>query len=882
MAEQQSAEREKGVTDARRVFAQSSKKSGYNDVTGFCIRNIAIVLALFAVTYLVAHDLKRSEGQKISDGILQTAQNNIRHMETAGAALLDYLQKSGGAPERDEVVFFWDMLEKSGFAQAMLWFSPPGQHWRRMDIYSEYNMVEVMPDEGTPAFNASLQEKLQGVGSTTALLEPESVAPLLPASMVFQEHGDREKMLPWIFVRENAGAASRSYLVLLPNPAEIFAVRSEEGNIAAIRELKILRPHDRYEIFSYLNGNPAAAMFQPVVVTQGLRVGGEVWEAKVTAVPTTAYMVFTVLPWAVLSLGMVWAGAGGVMLYKTSLKERQLAHISETLSNKNTELLNREAERQKMINAFQKSEWEYRSIINAVSDVIFETDHEGKIQFLNETWRNLVRSDTESAMGQNLFDYLHDGDAAHHRELFHEFLDGNRSAYRREARLKTENGDYRFIELGFSMIRLADQGSRVVGTITDIEQRKKAELAHDNAQRRYREMFENALNGIYQASGEGGFISVNQAMADTLGYDSPEDLKEQITNISEQLYVDPHQRKMLEVQVTQHGKVFGIENEMYKKDGTKIWALESLRAVYGEDKEVLYYEGNIWDVTTRREADDALKTAKMQAELTSRARIEFMANMSHELRTPLNAVIGFSEIIRNEVMGPIQQEAYKEYAQDIHNSGKQLLNIINDILELSQIEIGDRELKEKSFPMERVVKSVLSLLDHKIKEGHLRVAVNVPEDLPHIFAEELAMKQTLMNVVSNCVKFTPEGGKIEISASVDEEGHMVLDISDTGVGMTEEELAKAMQPFGQVATDLDRENSGTGLGLSIVQALVELHKGRLLVQSRKGEGTNVKIVFPQQRVVPRPRNHDAEAAEASAAEAESADVSENPRSAGQV
>lgn len=854
MAEQHQAEaRKTGPPPSgpvRGSAAVVSGKAGYSDVLGFYLKGLSVVLIFFAVIYLLMQDLKSSETQKIAHAFLQSAQENVRDLEVIGEHLNNYLIASGDTLDKKDTTFIWDMLDKGNLAQGLLWFSPYDGKWRQMDSFSRYNVREVFTEGNLSRFHKKLVEKAQ-LGQNRAVLDMDMLSPVLPSSN-FKDPEQIKGLLPWLFAYEYK-PGNYGFLILLPEISKLFALEQVENGVAPVSGLALFTPHSENEMFRHGGDNQGSGgLFKPMRLRQGIVMAGESWETEILAPPTTAYRVFTVLPWAGLVLGFLCIGAGGVLLHRGYLKERQLAHISEALSSKNTELLNRETERQKLITEFQKSEWEYRSIINAVSDVIFETDQTGKILFLNDKWRDIMQAEADYAINTNLFDYLHPSDLGRHKELFQGFTSGDRGSYRREARMKTESGDFRFVELGFSMIRMSESGSRVVGTITDIEQRKKAELAHDSAEKQYREMFENALNGIYQATPEGKFVSVNQAFADILGYADPEDLKEAITSIRDQIYVDPHERAVLELQVAQHGKVFGVEHEVYKKDGSTIWVLENLRAVYGSDDEVKHFEGNLWDVTSRRAADEALKSAKLEAELTSRARIEFMANMSHELRTPLNAVIGFSEIIRNEVMGPIGQDVYKEYAQDIHDSGKQLLNIINDILELSQIEIGDRELKEKSFPMARIIQSVLSLLDHKIKEGQLRVDTSIPEDLPNIFAEELAMKQVLMNVVSNCVKFTPPGGKIGITVSIDPEEHMMVEITDTGVGMTEEELAKAMQPFGQVETELDRDTSGTGLGLSIVQALVDLHRGRFMIASQKEKGTTVKMVFPKERVVPKP------------------------------
>ena len=826
-------------------------KKGYTDVLAFLVKSLGAAVMLFAAFYLIMQDLKVSEQKKVLGALLQTAQENIRQLEANGVAMNRYIISRKGKLDRNAASFVWNIAGPTNMAKAMMWYSPADKAWRIMEEGSKHRITKHESDARTTEIEQHLKSK-SNFTQSKAVIEPQRLEALLSTTGL-DVTATNINFVPWMFSLKSKGENPKiAYLLLLPDIDKLFSLEQTEQQTVAIHSLTLFKPYDRKPLFTKTPTAMGNTMFAPMHLRDSLFLSGEAWEAEIIVAPTTAYILFTILPWFVLGIGVSFSLIGGLYLHRSYTRENQLAHISESLANKKTELQSKESERLRMVNEFRKSEWESRAIINAVSDIIFETDSSGTLLFLNDTWRKITGRDVSSMIGENLFDQLHPDDVSQHKEMFKEFTAGYREAYRREARLRVVDKRYRFIELGFSMIRLSDDTARVVGTMTDIEKRKKAEIAHYSAEKQYKAMFENALNGIYQVAPEGDFISLNQAFADILGYDSPDELRETVRNMRDQLYVDPHQRSLLEVQATSQGKVIGAENEIRKKDGSHIWVLENLRAIYDNEGQVQYYEGNVWDITERRLADQALRTAKLEAELTSRARIEFMANMSHELRTPLNAVIGFSEIIQNEVMGPIGEEVYVEYARDINQSGNQLLKIINDILELSQIEIGDRELKEKAFPLMRVVQSVFSLMDHKLKEGKLQVSVDVPKELPNIFAEELAMKQILINILSNSVKYTPEGGKIDVRAYVDGENQMVVEVEDTGIGMSVEELEKALQPFGQAAAELDRDNSGTGLGLSIIQALVELHNGRFLMTSQKDVGTQIKIVFPQERVMPLP------------------------------
>lgn len=249
-----------------------------------------------------------------------------------------------------------------------------------------------------------------------------------------------------------------------------------------------------------------------------------------------------------------------------------------------------------------------------------------------------------------------------------------------------------------------------------------------------------------------------------------------------------------------------------------------------------------------KKQEEDLQKAKFNSDIANRAKSEFLTNMSHELRTPLNSIIGFSEIIKNEIYGPISQKEYVDYIHDIHDSGERLLEVINEILDVSKIEAGERVLNEGRVDVEKIVQACLSIFAAKIKDNAMDVT-NMLQGIPKIYAEELAVKQVVMNVVSNAVKFTPHGGRLTISYELENDGALRISFTDTGIGLNEEEVEKALSPFGQVDSELDRAGSGTGLGLTLVQSLMGLHKGSLEMFSQKGIGTTVTLVFPVDRVL---------------------------------
>lgn len=243
-----------------------------------------------------------------------------------------------------------------------------------------------------------------------------------------------------------------------------------------------------------------------------------------------------------------------------------------------------------------------------------------------------------------------------------------------------------------------------------------------------------------------------------------------------------------------------------------------------------------------------LVTAKEQADQANKAKSEFLANMSHELRTPLNAIIGFSEAAVAQVFGPIEKK-YLEYATDVYNSGHHLLGLINDILDMAKIESGDLNLLEEEFSLSDITQEAVHLVEPQLQKSGVHIEKRIGDNLPFIYADHRRVKQALLNLLSNAIKFTPSEGKITVSVFTDKDGAFVISVADTGVGMTESELLKAMEPFGQVDSSLARKHEGTGLGLPLTKKLMEQHGGCLDIDSRKGVGTTVSITFPAERVV---------------------------------
>jgi len=236
-----------------------------------------------------------------------------------------------------------------------------------------------------------------------------------------------------------------------------------------------------------------------------------------------------------------------------------------------------------------------------------------------------------------------------------------------------------------------------------------------------------------------------------------------------------------------------------------------------------------------------------EAQQANHAKSEFLASMSHELRTPLNAILGFSEIIKTELYGPLGHAKYAEYAEDVFKSGAHLLDLINDVLDLSKIDAGKMELRETIFPVRDLFDDTMLMVADKAK-GHARISV-AGDDAISVMADKRLLKQILLNLLSNAVKFTPDGGTITLSAQAMADGGVAISVTDTGIGMSEDQIQKAFSHYGQIDSKIARTHQGTGLGLPISVSLARLHGGDVIATSKPGEGTRMTLTLPQSRVV---------------------------------
>jgi len=374
-----------------------------------------------------------------------------------------------------------------------------------------------------------------------------------------------------------------------------------------------------------------------------------------------------------------------------------------------------------------------------------------------------------------------------------------------------------------------------------------AETARQHSESQLAQILDAVVDGIV-TSDERGIIQVfNPAAEKIFGYKAKDIIGKSLNILMPPNEAHHHDRYMSKYAATGQASIIGYGREVVgrRQDGTEFPIDLAISEVTIDGKRL--YTGVVRDITKRKQAERTLIDAKDQAERASLVKSEFMANMSHELRTPLNAIIGFSEVARCEMFGPLGHAKYNEYVGDIQDSAQHLLDLINDILDMARIEADKFELHDEDIDLFKAASTPI----HFVHSDHLTLHNNISEQMVLLHSDKRRVKQILLNLLSNAVKFTPDGGTVDLDAFVAPDGGIVLQVSDTGIGMNEVEIDRALKPFEQIDSGLNRRYEGTGLGLPLVDRMIRLNGGELRIESEKGKGTVVCVHFPPDRTVAR-------------------------------
>lgn len=362
-------------------------------------------------------------------------------------------------------------------------------------------------------------------------------------------------------------------------------------------------------------------------------------------------------------------------------------------------------------------------------------------------------------------------------------------------------------------------------------------------------VFDVSEVGIVVTDNSGKVVRVNDSFVRTYGWSRDELINADITSL-----VTPDERERArsnhEKFIRNGGRTTG-EMKIIRKDGSVANALFTTATLELSQKR-RYQVTTVMDITLRKQMEQHLRLAKEQADAANMAKSTFLANMSHELRTPMNAIIGFSEMMMKETFGPLGSPKYGEYLTDIHASAEHLLEIINEVLDMSKIEAGRIELDEGEVDMRGLVESVTRMLASRAFGNNMTINLDIGENLPHLHGDQRLIRQILINLVTNALKFSHPGGRIDVSAKIIADGRMEIIIADQGVGIPRDKIREAMEPFGQVNDRAEKRtyySQGTGLGLPLAKAMAELHDGTLRLDSDTGQGTRVFVHFPTYRVI---------------------------------
>ena len=393
-------------------------------------------------------------------------------------------------------------------------------------------------------------------------------------------------------------------------------------------------------------------------------------------------------------------------------------------------------------------------------------------------------------------------------------------------------------------------------------ERKRTEETLRESEEKYRDIFDNAVMGIFQSTPAGTYQSVNPALAQIFGYKTPEEMIVDAHDIQHEVYVNPEEQTRLKKLFAEEGMVKGFQVEYKRKDGSQLWISVCAKAVRDGRGNIGHYEGTIEDITQQKRAEEELtkyrehleelvkerttqlEIAKVKAESADHLKSAFLATMSHELRTPLNSIIGFTGMVLQGLAGPLNEEQTKQLGM-VRSSARHLLDLINDILDISKIEAGQLQILSGTFSLQQSIEKVVQIVAPLADKKGLRLHFKIGDEIGEMQGDRRRVEQVIINLLTNAVKFT-EQGEINLSCSTDTVS-VILTVTDTGIGIKAEDIEIIFNPFRQVDTGIARVQEGTGLGLSITQKLVGMMGGAIRVESEWGKGSTFTVILPRNK-----------------------------------
>ena len=487
----------------------------------------------------------------------------------------------------------------------------------------------------------------------------------------------------------------------------------------------------------------------------------------------------------------------------------------------------------------KRSEEQYRRLIELSPDGLY-VHRNGMIALANSAAARLFGAESaEALVGLNTLQLTHPSFHEFVRNRQRQFFDeGVETTLAEQRRLRLDGTDF------WSEVRVTAldwEGARgALVSVRDITERRRASEALRQSEETARALINATTESTVLLDRDLNVLLANRTQAESLGCDANALVGKNFYQANPPALRDARRAYWLNA-------IERAQPVRYEEAWDGSWYDHSIYPIMDERGAVVRLAVFSQDITQRKRVEQSLEEAKEAAELANRAKSEFLANMSHELRTPLNAIIGFSSIMVAEIYGKHSHERYGEYAKDIHDSGMHLLQIISDILDLSKVEAGKLAPVCEEFDAADAIDASVRIVKSRADEQGVKIATRIAPNLPKLHADQRMVKQILMNLLSNAVKFTDRGA-VRIKAGIDRQGRLVISVTDTGVGIAHDDIARVMAPFGQVENALSRRHQGTGLGLPLTKLLAELHGGTFRLRSKAGLGTQATVTFPADRV----------------------------------
>ncbi len=493
----------------------------------------------------------------------------------------------------------------------------------------------------------------------------------------------------------------------------------------------------------------------------------------------------------------------------------------------------------------------FQTLINAIEEAIAIVDFDMKAVFLGPGFGEWFDDRPSEFIGYKISDLVHDDDVDRFLELAAEAIETPDHRPEGQFRLRHPDGTYHRALCSWRHIHLISGEPSLFLSLRDVSQQLTAQERLRAGEIRLRTMMQSVADGILSTDDNGIIQSVNPAASRLFGYEGDE-----LIGSSVGILLPSYLTLALQHTSPGGGTADGL-GRLVGKGGQEMRGQRRSGETFPIELSVTemriadehYYVSVVRDITEQKASEADLRAALHDAEAANRTKSLFLANMSHELRTPLNAVIGFSEVMQQEMFGPLDNERYVEYVGSIHDSSRHLLSVINDILDISRIESGEMELDDEWLEMDEVLEWAIDrAAPSETASQHAQVYLGDIAGLPEIRADRRALRQVVINLLSNAIKFTPADGRIDLSAHVDDAAGISIVVKDTGIGIPADQVDKMTQPFTQSDNSLARRFEGTGLGLAITKSLVEAHQGHLEIESTEGIGTTITVRLPAERI----------------------------------